>query len=371
MKEFHRLTLEEKIGQLFWLGFQGPAPDANARAVIDVIHPGGFILSQRNIESFDQLCGLTGKLAEGNGVPALVGIGQEGGAADRLKQLFAPIPSVREMASEGTSSLRTLARIIAAELEVSGFNTGLSPVLDLHSSDSVMRDRSLSSNPGEVTNLGRAFVFELSERGILSCAKHFPGMGAALMDPHFVLPRIDKSRRSILLDDALPFLNLIDEVPIMMVGHAYYPGLGTGLLEERPMPASLSPRVVGGLLRRKFGYEGVIVTDDLTLGAVHTVGLTSDIFVQAFEAGNDMMMFSQITPLVEHGFQSMVRAARRSEAFRTRVDLSVERILSMKQSIRTAPIRYRAQVRARIVRQIEKLSLARRERVAHRGMGAG
>ena len=100
MKEFHRLTLEEKIGQLFWLGFQGPAPDANARAVIETIHPGGFILSQRNIESFDQLCGLTGKLAEGNGIPALVGIGQEGGAADRLNQLFAPIPSVRTPSAE-------------------------------------------------------------------------------------------------------------------------------------------------------------------------------------------------------------------------------------------------------------------------------
>ena len=367
MKEFHRLTLEEKIGQLFWLGFHGPSPDASARAVIDTVHPGGFILSQRNIESFDQLTSLTGRLAGGNGIPALVGIGQEGGAADRLKQLFAPIPSVREMAVEGMASLRTLARIIASELEVSGFNTGLSPVLDLHSPDSVMRDRSLSSNPGEVTNLGRAFVVELAERGIISCAKHFPGMGAAQMDPHFVLPRIDKSRKNILLDDALPFLNLIDDVAIMMVGHAWYPGLGTGLLEERPMPASLSPRVVGGLLRRKFGFEGVIVTDDLTLGAVHTVGLTSDIFLQAFEAGNDMMMFSQITPLLEHGFQSMVRAARQSEAFRARVDSSVARILTMKQAIRTTPIRYRAQIRSRIVRQIDKLSLSRRERVTRSG----
>ena len=364
MKESYRLTLEEKIGQLFWLGFQGPSPDAHARTVIDTVHPGGFILSQRNIESFDQLTRLTGKLAGGNGIPALVGIGQEGGAADRLKQLFAPIPSVREMAVEGTTSLRALARIIASQLEVSGFNTGLSPVLDLHSPDSVMRDRSLSTNPGEVTNLGRAFVVELAERGIVSCAKHFPGMGAAQTDPHFVLPRIDKSRKSILLDDALPFLNLIDDVALIMVGHAWYPGLGTGLLEERPMPASLSPRVVGGLLRRKFGFEGVIVTDDLTLGAVHTVGLTPDIFLQAFEAGNDMMMFSQITPLVEHGFQSMVRAARQSEALRSRVDSSVARILAAKQGIRTAPIRYRAQMRSRIVRQIEKLSLSRRERVA-------
>jgi len=369
MKEFQRLTLEEKVGQLFWLGFQGPAPDASARKALDVIHPGGFVLSQRNIESFDQICALTQSLAAGNGVRALVGIGQEGGAADRLKQLFAPLPSVQEMASEGVTSLRTLARIIASELEALGFNTALSPVLDLHSANSVMRDRTLSANPGEVTNLGKAFVFELGERGLLSCAKHFPGMGAALMDPHFVLPRIHKSRKSILLDDALPFLNLIDEVPMMMVGHACYPGLGSGLADEKPLPASLSARVVGGLLRRKFGFEGVIVTDDLTLGAVHTVGLTSDIFLQAFEAGNDMMMFSQITPLVEHGFQSMVRAARRSEALRERIDASVERIVAMKRRIPASPVRYRAQMRNRIVRQIEKLSLSRRERVARQPAG--
>jgi beta-N-acetylhexosaminidase len=202
------------------------------------------------------------------------------------------------------------------------------------------------------------FVEELADRGILSCVKHFPGMGAALMDPHFVLPRIDKPRKTILLDDALPFLNLIDDVPMMMVGHAYYPSLGSGLTDERPLPASLSPRVVGGLLRRKFGFEGVILTDDLTMGAVHTVGLTSDIFLQAFEAGNDMMMFSQSTPLVEHGFHTMVRAARRSEALRARVDASVERILTIKQNISTAPVRYRAQTRTRILRQIEKFAMS-------------
>jgi beta-N-acetylhexosaminidase len=230
----------------------------------------------------------------------------------------------------------------------------------------VLRDRTLSSNPGEVTNLGRAFIEELADRGILPCAKHFPGMGAALMDPHFVLPRIDKPKKNILLDDALPFLNLIDDLPMMMVGHAYYPALGSGLDDERPLPASLSPRVVSGLLRRKFGYQGVIVTDDLTLGAVHTVGLTSDIFLQAFEAGNDMMIFSQSTPLVEHGFHTMVRATRQSEALRARVDASVERILSVKRNLSTTRVRYREQMRSRILRQIEKLSntLSQRERAA-------
>lgn len=352
MKDFHRLTIEEKIGQLFWLGFQGPTLDANARALMELIHPGGYILSQRNMESFEQLCGLTGDLGNSNAIPALVGISQEGGAADRLKQIFAPLPSVREAAADGTASLRMLARIIATELEASGFNTGLSPVLDLDTPGSVMKDRTLSANPGEVTNLGKAFVEEFAERGILPCVKHFPGIGSALMDSHFVLPKIDKSKKDILLNDALPFLNLIDDVPMMMVGHAYY----SGLSDEKPIPASVSSRVIDGLLRRKFGFEGVIVTDDLTMGAVHSVGLTSDIFLQAFEAGNDMMMFSQSTPLVEHGFRTMVRAARQSEALRTRIDASVMRILSMKRNIPTVPVRNRAQMRTRVLRQIDKLT---------------
>jgi beta-N-acetylhexosaminidase len=355
MKDIDRLTLEEKIGQLFWLGFQGPAPDAAARSFLETIRPGGFILSQRNIESFDQLCALTRSLKEGMSLPALVGIHQEGGAADRLKQVFAALPAVHDVAGEGVTALRSMARIMAMELEVCGFNTGFSPVLDLHVPGSVMRDRALSSNPGEVTNLGRVFAEELRECGILPCAKHFPGMGGALMDPHFVLPRIDKPKKSMLLDDALPFLNLIDDMPMMMVGHAYYPGLGSGLSDEKPMPASLTARIVGGLLRRKFGYEGVIITDDLTQGAVHAVGLTSDIFLQAFLAGNDMMLFSQTTPLVEHGFQAMVRATRQSEAMRARVDESVERILTLKQGLRNTPVRFRAQTRTRTLRQIEKL----------------
>jgi len=360
MRDIDRLTLEEKIGQLFWLGFHGPAPDGNARLLLEVIRPGGYILSQRNIESFDQLHGLTGSLATGFGTPAFVGISQEGGSADRLKQLFAPLPSVREVASDGMTSLRMFARIVGSQLEASGFNTSLSPVLDLDTPRSVFRERTMSSNPGEVTNLGRAYLDELSGRGILACVKHFPGLGSALMDPHFVLPKIDKAKKNLLLDDALPFLNLIDDVPMMMVGHAYYPGLSAGNGDEKPAPASLSHRVVGGLLRRKFGFEGIIVTDDLTMGAVHSVGLTSDIFLQAFEAGNDMMMFSQCTPLVEHGFRTMLRAARQSDTMLARVNASVQRILKVKRMISGTPVRNRAQMRMRILRQIEKLGKVQR-----------
>src|SRR5678816_3427681 len=130
MKDIDRLTLEEKIGQLFWLGFQGPSLDTATRGLVETIRPGGYILSQRNIESFDQVCGLIRNLKESLSPPALLGIHHEGGAADRLKQMFAPLPAMRDVALEGVAPVRALARIMAMQLELCGFNTGFSPVLD-------------------------------------------------------------------------------------------------------------------------------------------------------------------------------------------------------------------------------------------------
>jgi beta-N-acetylhexosaminidase len=127
MKDIDRLTLEEKIGQLFWLGFQGPSLDTATRGFVENIRPGGYVLSQRNIESFDQICGLVRNLKEDPGLPALVGIHQEGGAADRLKQLFAPLPAMRNVAMEGVGSVRALARIMATQLEICGFTHRLFP----------------------------------------------------------------------------------------------------------------------------------------------------------------------------------------------------------------------------------------------------
>ena len=351
MKDLGRLTLEEKVGQLFFLGFSGTEPDANTRALLELVQPGGIVLSQRNIESFDQICRLTVHFAESGIAPTLVGITQEGGPVDRLKQLFAPIPAIQAAGDAGVAQLRLFARVVASELEAAGFNTCFGPVVDLNTPGSFMRDRTLSADPHEVARLAAVVCEEFSGKGMLTCPKHFPGLGPAPMDPHFGLPKIDKSKKQLVQEDITPFLDLLDAAPMFMVGHAYYPGL----MDDRPMPASLSPRIVDGLLRRKFGFQGVIVTDDLTMGAVNSMGLTPELFLEAFEAGNDMLMFSQSTPLVEQAFRRITRAVRGSATLRARLDRSVERILLLKRRIPVAPVRFRAQMRARILRQIERL----------------
>jgi beta-N-acetylhexosaminidase len=279
---------------------------------------------------------------------------------DRLKQLFAPLPPASAVASAGTACVRLAARIIASELEATGFSINLAPVLDVAQMDSVGFERMFSTESSETARLSAAFVEELSKKHILACARHFPGMGGATSDPHFVLPRIDRSRRQMLHEDVPPFAGLCNQVGMVMMSHAWYPGLG----DENPVPASLSPRIVQGLLRKKIGFRGVTITDDLTMGAISSIGLTPELFLRAFEAGNDMLLFSQTTPLVERAFRNIVKAARTSPVLRQRIDQSVERIILLKSRAEFAPLRYRTHLRARIVRQIERLRVAATTKVA-------
>src|SRR6185369_194817 len=353
MRDPH-LPLEHKIGQLFIVGFQGREPDADTRALLDEIQPGGFLLYQRNIESFDQIYDLNTRLRSISSISPFLAIDHEGGRVDRLKHVFTVMPSMAELAEAGMAPFRAGARIIAAELETTGFNLNFAPVADLRSPRSILSERCLASGPEEVSRLANAFCEELSKRSIFTCAKHFPGLGAAISDPHFSLPRIDRTKRELQQEDVLPFVRLFGQTDMIMVSHAHYPGLG----DEKPIPASLSTRVVEGFLRKKLGYKGLTITDDLTMGAVTTIGLTPEVFLRAFEAGNDLLLFSQTTPLVEEAFKTIVKAARSSATLRRRVDESVERILTLKGTIEFAPIRYRAHLKARITRQIEKLRRA-------------
>src|SRR5262249_43472800 len=276
---------------------------------------------------------------------------QEGGRVDRLKQIFTAMPSMGELAVAGTAHLRTGARLIAAELEATGFNLNLAPVVDLHLPDSIFAERCLGSDPLEVARVALAFTEELSKRRLFTCAKHFPGLGGTTVDPHFSLPRIERTKRQLQEEDTSPFVKLFGRTDMVMVSHAHYHGLG----DDKPIPASLSSRVVEGFLRKKLGYKGLTITDDLTMGAVTTVGLTPDIFLRALEAGNDLLLFSQTTPLVEQAFKEIVVSARKSAALRRRVDESVEKILTLKGRIEYVPLRYRTHLKTRITRQIEKL----------------
>src|SRR5262245_3061247 len=255
MRDPH-LTLEQKIGQLFVVGFQGRVPDAETRALLDTVQPGGFLLFQRNIESFDQIYDLTSHLRNLSAIHPLLAIDHEGGRVDRLKHVFTMMPSMAELAGVGTAPLRLGARIIAAELAVTGFNLVLAPVLDLHLPGAIFAERCLASEPAEVARFSTAFTEELSKRGIFTCSKHFPGLGGATVDPHFSLPRIERTKRQIQQEDAAPFVKVFDQADMIMISHGYYPGLG----DDKPVLGCLSNRLVNGFLRKKLSYKGLAIT---------------------------------------------------------------------------------------------------------------
>ena len=352
MKDLGRLTLEERVGQLFFVGFQGTAPDAETKSRFERIRPGGIVFLQRNVEAIDRTYELNLLLQAQANLPLFLAINQEGGAVDRLKHVVAPIPSVADLADLGTAAVRAGARLIASELDACGFNLNLTPVLDLGLPGSVMRERTLAAAPIDVSRLGGVVIDEFEKKGVLSCGRHFPGLGGAHRDPHFLLPRIDRSRRELIAQDVVPFNELRTRLDMVLISHGHYPALG----DIRPLPASLSHRVIQGLLREAVGFEGVAVSDDLTMGAVTGLGLTPGTFLKAIEAGNDMVMFSQSTPLLDRAFDLILETARGDLKLRKRIDRSVERILRMKRKIEFAPLHNRPHVRARLTRRIRKLT---------------
>jgi beta-N-acetylhexosaminidase len=265
--------------------------------------------------------------------------------------VVAPIPSVADLADLGTAAVRSGARLIASELDACGFNLNLSPVLDLGLPGSIVRERTLAAAPAETARLGRVVIDEFAKKGILSAGRHFPGLGGATRDPHFQLPRIERSRREIIAEDLVPFNDVAHTLDVVLVSHGHYPALG----DIRPLPASLSHRVVDGLLRQTVGFEAVAMTDDFTMGAITSFGLIPQTFLRAIEAGNDMVLFSQVTPLVEQAYSLILETARADRKLRSRIDASVERILSAKQKIQPPALRSRPHVKARLTRQIDRL----------------
>jgi beta-N-acetylhexosaminidase len=206
----------------------------------------------------------------------------------------------------------------------------------------------MSWSPERVSELAGIFIEELTRKGIIACARHFPGQGAASRDPHFGLPMIERPKKFLLDHDVAPFVQLKDVAGMIMVAHARYSAFGGD------RPASLSPQIMTTLLRKKLKFGGVIVTGDLTMGAITGLGLSPETFLEAFEAGADMLLFSQTTPMVVEAFRGIVRATRASAALRSRLDHSVERILALKARI-GPPGRYRPHMKTRIARQIARL----------------
>lgn len=286
------------IGQLLLVGVPGPVLDAETAALLHRVQPGGFILFGRNIASPEQLRRLIDDLRGLSRVEPVITIDQEGGRVSRLRLIGAEPPNAQQLRDKGDAALVRRHGVLTARLlRLFGFNLDLCPVLDISFDDEAensLRGRCYGRSVAEVIALAGEFNTALRGGGILSCGKHFPGYSMAGEDPHHGFPSVERSRAALEAHELAVFRHFAPLVDAMMIGHVHYRSL-----EPLVRPASLSPAMVGGLLREEMGFGGLVMTDDLDMGAILQSGSFDETLGLALAAGNDMLMICHRVELLD------------------------------------------------------------------------
>ena len=325
------LTLKEKIGQMIVAGVAGTTLGANDRKMIAEDKIGGVILYANNIRNLQGAVSLINALKNTNvpnPAPLFVGVDQEGGRVSRLPGEFVKMPANRAVGNAGKPELAgEMGELIGRELKAVGFNLDFAPVLDVNSNSDnpVIGDRSFGSSADLVTKLGLPELEGIRGEGIVPVVKHFPGHGDTSVDSHLELPVVNKTADQLAKLEWVPFQAAIkDQVEAVMVAHILFPKF------DPDKPASLSPEIVGKLLRGQMKYDGVVITDDLTMGAIVKHYTLAQAAVDAVLAGDDIL-------LVGHGYQdertvfdTLLAAVQNGTIPEQRIDESVYRILKLK-----------------------------------------
>jgi len=290
----------------------GPTADRVRR-----LAPGGVILFARNLDSAAQTTALLGELRRLVPHPLLCALDQEGGRVSRLEPWVGPTPTAQTLAREGEETTLRFGRATARGLHSLGFNLDFAPVVDLctPSATNGIGSRSFGTDPERASVLAGAFLTGLQDEGVAGCLKHFPGLGPTSVDSHEQLPTADRDADALRRLDLLPYRRLGARAASVMVGHGHYPGL-----DSTPgVPATLSSTIVNGLLREEIGYHGLVVSDDLEMGAVAPLDEDGSGAVRAIRAGCDLVLYCASLDRAERAVTALVREATHESGFTGRL----------------------------------------------------
>jgi beta-N-acetylhexosaminidase len=328
--------LKAALAQLFIVGFDGTELSRDLRDLFGRYPPGGVILFKRNLEDPDQIHRLTRELQEpGTPLPTLVCIDQEGGRVWRLPPDFTFFPEAQALGNAEADSLaHSAAKVIAEELAAVGIHCNFAPVLDLHTNpkNPVIGDRSFGSDPVAVTALARSVLLSFRAHGIAGCGKHFPGHGDTDLDSHETLPTVSMDRKRLWSVEMEPYRMLARDtrrpLELVMTAHVRYPEL------DPKRPATLSRRILRGALRGQIGFDGLIVTDDLEMGAITETYGPDEAALLAFRAGADFLMFCHTPSHLPACIETLCRSLKGGETSYGRVSRSLSRIERFKKRLR-------------------------------------
>ncbi len=325
--------LDSKIAQLFIVGMPGSKLDEGTRRLVGEIGVGGVIFFSRNIKDPIQLAGLCNDLQDlslsTQEIPLFLAIDQEGGRVARLRHPFTEFRGnelIAQSKSPETEAAR-FAEITAMEMSLVGLNMNLAPVLDIPRGEpeAHLKGRTFGSDPELVSKLGEIVIGGLQGKGIMAVAKHFPGLGAARLDPHKTELTIDADENELREIDFKPFEAAIESGVVgIMVSHACYPAL------DPQRPATMSPVIIGEILRGEMGFEGLVLTDDLEMEAITRQWGVPEAAALALEAGSDVLLICENQELVAQAISEIRGRILRGDIPVQRLREAVERIVNIK-----------------------------------------
>ena len=319
----------DKVGQLMMIGIHGKSLNDDAKFMLNEYRVGDIILFDRNMESKDQVKTLItdiNKAGKSAGLtPLFLGIDQEGGAVARMDDKLIKVPPAEEVGKEPVEQAAALAKEVGTELKDLGFNINFAPVADL----GLTYGRSYSTNPDEVVRYAGAVGKSYDEAGLWYSYKHFPGIGKTDVDLHADTSIVPVSKETLLSEDTKVFVDLIKQSKpntyTIMVSHAMYPQI------DPDHPSSLSKAIITDWLRKDMGYNGVVVTDDMDMGALAKHYTFGDMAVQSILA-SDILLVCHEYEHMQEAYNGLMKAVKDGRISKERLDESVKRILLMKIS---------------------------------------
>ncbi len=316
-----------KVGQLVIAGFDGTSPDRRIGKMIKQHSLGGVVLFSRNLESPKQAARLTNSLQKMSSAPLFIAIDHEGGKVSRLPAPFTKIPSARTVGLSDSAQLAyACGEMMARELKAVGINLNFAPVLDVDTNpqNPVIGERSLGKSSVLVSKIGLAVIAGLQDNHVVACGKHFPGHGDTSVDSHKALPKITHGIDRLLDVELKPFIHAIENrLAAVMTAHVLYTAL------DQNECATFSKNILARLLRKKIGFAGPVITDDISMGAVSQKRSPGKAAVDAINAGADLILACK-REAAEEAVDALAEAMEKGTIRPEQVDAALDRILRVK-----------------------------------------
>lgn len=340
VQELAALPIEQKVGQLFFVGLPETEIDAETKEFLREYTPGGVCLFSRNIREAEQTRNLIDTVGEILPTAPLVSLDQEGGLVDRLRRLIAPMPAPSSLKT--SAEAKNMAAVTAEILRTLGFNMNFAPVVDVidearANNFNGLYSRAFGKSKGEVVEYAEEYLDGLQDNGCLGCLKHFPGLGASQTDSHEEQPSVYLTREELFEIDLLPYRRLFPtgKIHSVMVAHAGFPRFDLQETDNngKLLPSSLSYNIVTKLLREELDYSGVAITDDLEMGAIVKNYGIGEACQMAILAGVDMLAICANPESVREGFNAVLEAFKTGRITEARIDESLRRIAHLKSLV--------------------------------------